>query len=69
MENTIKLWNNLSDQKKVAFGDRYITHETNLRTWCKSFENLSELKKQRVLRDFTEANKHSLNNLIGYGIN
>ncbi|WCM42418.1 hypothetical protein MG290_01745 [Flavobacterium sp. CBA20B-1] len=67
-ESLIKDWNNLNDQQKAAFGDRYITHDTNLRAWCKNFEDLSELKKQRVLRDFKEEYKEGLNNLIGYGI-
>lgn len=49
MKNT---WNNLTDNQKISFGDRWITHESNLKAWCKPFEELSELKKQRVISHF-----------------
>ena len=49
MEAQIKLWNSLSGMQKRAFGDKWITNNSNLNTWNKPFNELSELKKQRVL--------------------
>jgi succinate dehydrogenase flavin-adding protein (antitoxin of CptAB toxin-antitoxin module) len=63
---SIKKWNALSDQQKAEFGNMYITHDTNLRAWCKDFKDLSELKQKRVLDSmptYTPANC-----LIGFGI-
>ena len=49
MENSIKIWDNLSSNEKMSFGERFITHESNLKVWDKLFNDLSELKKQRVI--------------------
>ena len=48
MENLIKKWNSLNGNQKRSFGDRWITHDTNLDAWNKDFEDLSNLKKKRV---------------------
>ena len=50
MENT---WNKLTDNEKMSFGDRWITHDSNLKAWCKPFEELSELKKERVKKSLS----------------
>ena len=45
----IKKWNELSPLSKRAFGDKWITHESNLEAWNKSFNKLSPLKQKRIL--------------------
>lgn len=49
MEKIIKTWNNLTAMRKRAVADRWITNESNLDSWNKDFNNLSELKKKRVV--------------------
>jgi hypothetical protein len=64
----IQIWNTLPAQEKMAFGTRYITHETDLRAWDKNYEELSPLKQQRVLsavETFADVNNHCV---IGSGI-
>lgn len=68
MEKLIEKWNALNDQQKAAFGDRWITHETNLRSWVKPFEELSELKKKRVLTNIEDIDVNELTNIVGFGI-
>lgn len=67
MENQakIKKWNNLPAQHKADFGNKWITHDTNLRAWCKPFEELSRLKQDRVLQSI---DNFVYSGLIGYGI-
>lgn len=57
MKNT---WNNLTAQQKRAFGDRFITNNSNLESWNKDFGNLSELKQNRVIFNLTESMIHTL---------
>jgi hypothetical protein len=54
---SIKIWNNLSSSERIAFGDHYITHESNLHSWDKNFDKLSPLKKKRVLSHVQEFSK------------
>lgn len=68
MKNLIEKWNNLSNDQKRAFADRFITHDTNLDAWVKSFENLSKLKKIRVLENIENINPTNLNYVKGSGI-
>ena len=42
-------WNAMSHNQRIAIADRWITHESNLMTWDKPFDQLSELKKKRVI--------------------
>ena len=61
MQNSIKIWNNLSSNEKMTFGERFTTHESNLSVWNKLFNDLSELKKQRVINGielFSKVNNH-----------
>jgi succinate dehydrogenase flavin-adding protein (antitoxin of CptAB toxin-antitoxin module) len=62
----IKKWDALSAQQKAEFGNMYITHDTNLRAWCKYFNQLSELKQKRVLDSMPTYTPP--NCLIGFGI-
>ena len=57
----IKKWNSLTSSQKRAFGDRWITHESNLDAWNKKFEDLSNLKQQRVLANINGIDKRTLN--------
>jgi len=68
MENSIKKWNNLNPDQKRAFGDRFITHETNLDAWANDFDSLSELKKKRVIENIGDTNPEHLNFVKGSGI-
>ena len=68
MENLIKKWNLLNGNQKRAFGDRWITHDTNLDAWNKDFEDLSNLKKKRVLASIGDIEPKDLNNVVGSGI-
>lgn len=68
-DELITIWNELPSQEKMALGDRYITHETNLRAWDKPFEELSPLKRERVLRDIESFSQIKFHNVIGSGIN
>lgn len=67
MENQAKIekWNNLPAQHKADFGNKWITHDTNLRAWCKPFEELSKLKQDSVLQSI---DNFVYSGLIGYGI-
>lgn len=69
METTekIQLWNNLPDQEKAAFGDMYITHESNLRAWVKDFDLLSQLKKDRVIQSIEGFSKIKDHQFRGMG--
>lgn len=68
MENLINKWNGLNSSQKCAFGDRFITHETNLNAWNKNFDDLSELKKKRVIENIGDINPENLNFVKGSGI-
>ena len=41
----IKIWDNLSSNEKMSFGERFITHESNLKVWDKLFNDLLNLFK------------------------
>lgn len=66
-QEKIQAWDNLPDQEKAAMGNMYITHDTNLKVWCKPFTELSLLKQKRVLQSIERfaSIKHPL---IGFGI-
>ena len=64
MEALIVKWNNLNGIEKRAFGDRWITNDSNLESWNKSFEDLSDLKKKRVLSGIENVDKNNLNYVI-----
>jgi len=68
MENLIKKWNSLNGNQKRAFGDRWITHDANLDAWNKDFEDLSNLKKKRVLASIGDIEPKDLNHVVGSGI-
>jgi len=60
----METWNKLTAQQKRAFGDRFITNESNLNAWNKNFEDLSELKKRQVKNFLNDEMIHTLNHLI-----
>ena len=62
MEANINTWNSLTPMQKRSFGDRLITHESNLNAWNKPFNELSEIKKHRVINSVI--NPKLLNNTI-----
>lgn len=64
----IAIWNQLPPQEKMAMGDHYITHETNLKAWDKPFKELSPLKQKRVLQSIEEFSKVKFHGIIGSGI-
>ena len=64
----IECWNNLPPQEKMAMGEQYIIHETNLKAWDKPFEQLSKLKQKRVLQRIEEFAKVRFHGVIGSGI-
>lgn len=64
----IESWNNLSPEEKMAMGDQYIIHETNLKAWDKPFDQLSKLKQKRVLQRIEEFAKVRFHGVIGSGI-
>lgn len=68
MENLINKWDSLTNQQKAAFGDRWITHETNLSAWAKPFDELSDLKKKRVIENIGNIEPEHLNSVKGFGI-
>ena len=55
-------------QEKMAMGDHYISHETNLKAWDKPFYELSPLKQKRVLQSIEDFSKLSFHGIIGSGI-
>ena len=58
-------WNSLTNAQKMAFGDRFIINSTNnLEAWCKPFNELSNLKKQRVFDNIMKVDVESLNYVI-----
>lgn len=65
-EQKISKWNNLTATQKSEFGDRMITHDTNLQAWQKDFNDLSESKKQKILNNIENASMPGT--LIGTGI-
>jgi hypothetical protein len=67
-EEKIKTWDELPAQEKMAMGDHYITHDTNLQVWNKQFSELSELKKKRVLQSIENFSKIKFHRIIGAGI-
>lgn len=67
-DELITIWNNLPAQEKMAMGDHYITHETNLKAWNKPFADLSKLKQKRVLQSVEEFSKVKNHGIIGSGI-
>jgi len=56
MKAQIKLWNSLTGMQKKSFGDRWISNDSDLNAWNKPFNELSELKKQRVLKSSIDVN-------------
>lgn len=47
----IEKWNALSRAQKVEFGDRIITHESNLEAWDRDFGDLSGWKMELVVKN------------------
>ena len=68
-DELIAIWNELPSQEKMAMGDHYIAHETNLKAWDKQFDELSPLKQKRVLQSIEDFSKVSFHGIIGSGIN
>jgi len=64
----IKTWNELPSHEKVAMGDHYITHESNLKAWDKPYEELSPLKQKRVIQNIEDFSKVKFHGIIGSGI-
>jgi hypothetical protein len=67
-EEKIKIWNELPAQEKMAMGDHYITHESNLSVWNMPYIELSPLKQKRVLQSIEEFSKIKFHGIIGSGI-
>lgn len=67
-DELINIWNELPSQEKMAMGDHYISHETNLKAWDKPFDELSPLKQKRVLQSVEDFSKLSFHGIIGSGI-
>ncbi len=67
-DELIAIWNELPAQEKMAFGDQWISHETNLKAWDKNFDELSPLKRQRVLQNVEDFSKLSNHGVLGSGI-
>lgn len=67
-DELVAIWNELPAQEKMAMGSLYITHETNLRAWDKSFHELSPLKQTRVIQSVEEFVKISNHCMLGSGI-
>ena len=68
--NVISAWDSMTSQQKMSFGEKWISHETDLRAWDKPFSELSPLKRDRILNNenllsITEGKT----NVIGSGIN
>ena len=68
-DELIVIWNELPAQEKMAMGDHYISHETNLKAWDKQFDELSPLKQKRVLQSVEDFSKISNHGILGSGIN
>ena len=68
-DELITIWNKLQSQEKMAMGDLYISHETDLRAWDKPFDELSPLKQKRVLQSVEDFSKVKFHGVIGSGIN
>lgn len=64
----IEKWNALTGTQKAELGDRYITHDTNLRAWVKPFNELSPLKQKRVLQSMANPNLLLPGIMIGTGL-
>jgi len=56
-ETKIQIWNNLPESEKRAMGDYWITNEQYLQAWNKPWDQLSQLKKERVLKSVEEFSK------------
>ena len=67
-DELIAIWNELPSQEKMAMGDHYISHETNLKAWDKPFDELSPLKQKRVLQSVESFSKLKFHWIIGSGI-
>lgn len=67
-EELILIWDNLHPQEKMAFGDQWISHETNLRAWDKPFSELSPLKRKRVLMSVEVFSHIKIHPMLGSGI-
>lgn len=44
-------WNGLTATEKMGFGDRMITHESDMYAWNKEFEELSDSKKEAIMKN------------------
>ena len=42
-------WDAMTHDQRIAIADRWITNESNLMSWDKSFNELSTLKQKRVI--------------------
>lgn len=67
-DELIAIWNELPAQEKMAMGDMYISHETNLKAWDKPYDELSPLKMKRVLQSVEAFSKVKIHPIIGSGI-
>ena len=56
-ETKIQIWNNLPESEKCAMGDHWITNEQHLQAWNKPWDQLSQLKKERVLKSVEQFSK------------
>ena len=47
-------WDAMTHDQRIAIADRWITNESNLTAWDKSFNELSTLKQKRVIISLNE---------------
>jgi hypothetical protein len=59
MKNSEKIqnWDNLPESEKRAMGSHWVTNESNLQSWNKPFDLLSQLKKARILQSIEQFSK------------
>lgn len=55
-EEIITKWNGLTATEKMGMGDRMITHESDLHAWNKNFDDLSDAKKEMVIKNMEKYN-------------
>lgn len=64
MEKIELKWDSLTDAQKRAFGDRWVTHESNLNAWAKPYRDLSNFKKSCVDKSILSTDVKTLNYVI-----
>lgn len=55
-EEVITKWDGLTATEKMGMGDHMITHESDLNAWNKNFDDLSDGKKEMVIKNIEKYN-------------